>query len=160
MVSAVLFKNQPNDKHHFESLIYNYQRFKGLPNPEHIHMELDFGVEMFSSTGRGKHGIWPGKGTRFAPSIRDAGKWNEYPLLITKKKEIELYNECQKLVGKWYDWLGIIGQPLPFNIQLDWMYYCSEACQTALARCKVIHEIKKILPGEVVEIYRKAGIIA
>lgn len=159
MVNLVAFKNQLDDKHHFESLIYNYQRFKKLPNPEHIHIEWDFGETMFSSSGRGWRGIVPGVGTRFVPSIRDAGKWDTYPLLITPEKEIELYDSCQEIVGSFYDWLGIIGQPLPGNIQLGWMWYCSEACHSRLAKIGVIEPKGKILPGEVVEIYRKAGLI-
>ena len=161
MVSLVAFKRQVDGKYRFDDLIYNYQRFRKLPNPEHIHVEWDFGETMFSSTARGKNGIWPGKGTRFAPSIRDAGKWDTYPLLIAPEKETELYDSCMEIVGKKYDWTGIIGQPLPGNIQLGWMWYCSEVLHNRAAKVGIIQpEPKKILPSEMLEIYRKAGIIA
>ena len=159
MVSLVAFKNQPNDGRNFENLTQQFQEWRKLPNPEHIHIEWDFGTEMFSSTGRGWNGLWPGKGTRFTESIRDAGKWDEYKLLITPKQEIELYDSCQEIVGSFYDWLGIIGVGLPGNIQLDWMYYCSEAIHNRAAKIGIIEAKPKILPGEVVEIYRKAGLI-
>lgn len=160
MVSLAAFKNQPNDKHHFDGLIYKYQKFRNLPNPEHVHVEWDFGEEMFSSTGRGRRGIWPGEGVRFTESIRDAGKWDIYPLIITPQQEIELYDACQELVGKWYDWFGIIGQPLPGNIQLGWMWYCSEVIHNRAAKIGIIAPKPKILPGETLSIYQKAGLIA
>ena len=159
MVKLVAFKRQVGDGHYFDDLIYHYQRFRKLPDPNHVHAELDFGETMFSASGRGKNGISLGEGTRFTKSIRDFGKWDEYPLLITPEKEVELYEACKAIIGKKYDWLGILGMALPFNIQLGRAWYCSEIVHNRLAKVGIIEPKAKIMPGEMLKIYRDSGLI-
>lgn len=166
-MDLMLKKNQPGDKHPHESLIQKFQEWKGDPDPQHIHMELANKDKMFSSSGHGGifsgHGLWPGEGTRFKNrSIIEPGKWDIYPMNITQVEEVAIMRWFKKQLGRWYDWTGIIGQPFPGNIQLGWMWYCSEITHRAVYKfCheKPIPEMKKIRPGQVKAIYQKAGLI-
>jgi len=161
-----LFQNQPGDKYKFDDLTCWYQKRSGDPDPESIHGELIFrDGAMYSSSGRGGlfagHGLWPGVGTRFI-HLRDIEphKWKRYPLLISRKKEDQIREDCESQKPLAYDWLGILGQPLPGNIQWPWAVYCTETCND-----KICHRIKTILykpkmrPGEILDWYRAEGLI-
>ena len=167
-MDLMLYQNQLGDDHKFDDWIYQAQkRFKD-PDPWSVHMELGDKTKMFSSSGRGGlfagHGLWPGVGTRFADrTIIDPEKWKIYPMNITEVEELAIWHWFLTQRLKRYDWTGIIGQPFPGNIQLFWMWYCSEVCHRAIwmfCREKPIPEMRKIRPGQVVEIYKKAGLIA
>jgi hypothetical protein len=162
------YQNQPNDSHKFDDLIFKFQEWKKDPDPETTHIELGFSDgSMFSSSGRGGffagHGFLPGVGTRFEDSsIIDPGKWRIDRINCTQVEEVAIMRWCKKQLYKAYDWIGIVGQPLPGNIQLGWMWYCSEvthrACWKYLREVD-LPEMKKIRPGQVAEIYKKAGLI-
>ncbi len=166
-MDLLLKQNQPGDKYYFESAIQRFQEWKGDPDPDSIHIELASDKWMFSSSGRGGifagHGLWPGEGTRVKDRyIIEPKKWDIYHLNITEVEENATWNWCLDQVGKAYDWTGIIGQPFPGNIQLGWMWYCSEITHRAVylfCKEKPIPEMKKIRPGQVKEIYEKAGLI-
>lgn len=161
------FKVQLYDKHKYDNVIYKFQKRLGDPDPESIHTELLFDDgAMFSSSGRGGffsgHGLWPGIGTRFIDyKDIEPEKWRLYHLDIPPETESLIRASCEVLKPRAYDWLGIIGQPLPFNIQLGWMAYCSEICNERI--CDFLPNIekqKKIRPGEIVAWYKKQGIIS
>jgi len=167
-MDLMLFQNQPNDGHKFDNIIYQAQKRFGDPDPESVHVELrNTGGSMFSSSGRGGlfsgHGLWPGVGTRFEDSsIINPEKWKIYPMDVTQVEEVAIFRWCRKKLGRAYDWLGIIGQPLPGNIQFDIMWYCSEICYKAchkFLREANLPKMPKIRPGQVKAIYQKAGII-
>ena len=160
------FQVQLNDDHKFDDTIFKFQKHIGDPDPESIHTELLFDDgKMFSSSGRGGffagHGLWPGVGTRFIDcSSIEPHKWKMYPLIISEVDESLIRASCEVLKPMAYDWLGIIGQPLPFNIQLGFMAYCSEIVNERI--CAIKKEIKnkrKIRPGEIVDWYKKIGLI-
>ncbi len=83
MIEVLLKKYQ--GKRPFGKRIYNFQKRKGDPNPEHVHIELRFiGPQfgdrngmMFSSSGRGG---FLGKGVRFIDGTIDPEKWDIFPL--------------------------------------------------------------------------------
>ena len=167
-MDLMLYQNQLGDDHKVDDLIYQAQKwFKDL-DPWSVHMEIGDKDRMFSSSGRGGlfagHGLWPGVGTRFEDrSIIDPEKWEIYPMDVTEVEEAGVFRWFETQIGKRYDWTGIIGQPLPGNIQLGWMWYCSEVGHRGVwkyCKEKPIPEMKKIRPGQVVEIYKKAGLIA
>ena len=78
-------------------------------------------------------------GTSFSSSGRDGGarfaeigyshkeRWEFVKLDIDGEEEKEIWNECKRLIGKKYDWLGIFfHQFLPLNTQDDDKWWCSE----------------------------------
>jgi len=136
------------------------------PDPESVHTEILFSDrKMFSSSGRGGlfagHGLWPGIGTRFINfSDIEPDKWKFYPLLISEADENAIHHNCDIMQKMAYDWPGIVGQPLPFNIQLWFMAYCSEIVNDKICevRTDILHK-RKIRPGEIVDWYAGQGLI-
>lgn len=165
MIYLMLKIVQLDDKYKFSHSIYRHQKRCGDPNPEHIHAELGKDGQMFSSSGRG--GGILGEGIRFKPIDIDFEKWDIYPLLITKEQEDGLWGYFHKLMRKrkfsiffgWYDWLGIIGMPLPGNIQLGFWYYCIEILNCGLRALNIFNFNRKQRPGQTYEAYKKAGLI-
>ena len=160
------FINQPGDKYTFENTIQKYQEKAGDPRPEEIHTELLFSDRaMFSSSGRGGlfagYGLWPGIGTRFIKfDDIEPDKWRFYPLLISATDEAGIRHDCESMKPKPYDWLGIIGQPVPGNIQLSWADYCSEVGNEKI--CNQMPQVErkpKIRPGQIIDWYIKQGLI-
>ena len=159
------FQRQKDDGHKFDDRIYQYQKLVGDPDPESVHTELLFSDgAMFSSSGRGGlfagHGLWPGIGTRFI-SINDIeiAKWQMYELMISRADEEFIRHGCEILQPMAYDWLGIVGQPFPGNLQLPWMAYCSEISNERVCDVVDIENKKKIRPGEIVDWYKSQGLI-
>ena len=155
MLRIALYKVQLHDSHRFDNVIYGFQKLCRDPDPQYIHVELDFGVDMFSSSGRRKDG-----GVRFTPTQNlDLHKWDFYPLLITPEQEKAVRAECHYYTGLKYDYLGIIGMALPFNIQLGSKWYCSEICNHVLFRTGISDRDVKIRPSQMLESYKEQGII-
>jgi hypothetical protein len=164
-MKLALFQRQDDD-HKFDDVIWKFQKKMKDPDPESVHMELLFDDgAMFSSSGRGGmfagHGLWPGIGTRFI-HINDieANKWKFYDLNITAEQEKRIRINCEKRKPMRYDWLGIIGQPLPFNLHSPWAAYCSEVGNDEI--CKVMTEVwyrPKLRPGEVLAHYQGQELI-
>ncbi len=155
-----------HDKHRFDNVIYKYQKRSSDPDPKSIHAELLFwDGAMYSSSGRGGlfagHGLWPGVGTRFIKySDIEPHKWRFHNLDITEQEEDRIRFNCEDQKSMRYDWLGIIGQPLPFNVQSPWAAYCSEKCNDEI--CKVVKRImhkRKMRPSEIVKWYKAEGLI-
>ncbi len=164
-MQAALFQVQLDDDHHFDDVIYKFQKKMDDPDPESVHFELLFeDGAMFSSSGRGGlfagWGLWPGVGTRWIHSNElDPIKWKVYHLNFSKQEEAKLRRNCERRKPMRYDWLGIIGQPLPGNIQWPWAGYCSEVGNDEICRVKPILHKKKIRPGEIVSWYQAEGLI-
>ncbi len=154
MLRIALYIRQ-KDKHYYDDAIWAFQRLMRDPHPEHIHIELDFGADMFSSSGRRKDG-----GVRFTPTQDlDLHKWDFYPLLITPEQEKAVRAECHYYTGLSYDYLGIIGMALPFNIQMGTKWYCSEICNHVLFRTGIADRNVKIRPSQMLESYKEQGLI-
>jgi len=157
MIRLMLYKRQ-RDNHYFDDVIYYFQKFKKDPRPEFIHVELGFddGV-MFSSSGRGG---FLGEGARFADSDAiDLDKWEIRIIQCSQAKEEAVRASCRALVGKRYDWLGILGMALPVALQAGWAWYCSEVCNHVLAEAGLAKANKKIRPSQMLDSYIKQGLI-
>jgi hypothetical protein len=89
---------------------------------QYSHVELVFsdGVSFSSSQ-------WDG-GVRFKKiNYSHKERWGFIELEIAEEKEQELREKCEKLVGKKYDWLGIMfDQFIPLNTQDSDRWWCSE----------------------------------
>jgi hypothetical protein len=155
------YKVQLDDSHKFDNVIYRYQKFAKDPRPDEIHSELLFDDgDMFSSSGRGWSGWIPGIGTRFIHySDIELEKWRIYNLIISGKDEVVIKDLCFELLGRYYDWLGILGQPVPFNFQITKWFYCSEVCNHVLTIPKIAEVNKKLRPGCIVDSWIRQGII-
>lgn len=172
-VVLMLYQDQPNDKYKFDGRIRKFQERMKDPDPESVHVEWGFVQQkmMFSSSGRGGlfsgHGLWLGVGTRFEDMSRiDPEKWKIFATNITKTESIMMYRMAERLAGKRYDWLGIIGQPFKINIHGKKSWYCSEVCHhigynciTQRTTAERLPEMKKIRPGQMVKIYQDANIL-
>ena len=162
MIQLAQYKVQLGDSHRFDDIIYHYQKHKGDKRPYEIHTELLFSDDMlFSSSGRGNKGLWPGVGTRYIRlDSLDKLKWNFYPLNVSDKDEIAIRDSCDVLLGYRYDWLGILGMGLPFAIQSPWAYFCSELCNHVLVVNNIANRKNPVIrPGQIVESYLNQGII-
>lgn len=163
MIELRLYKRQ-RDNHYFEDVIWLFQKLVKDPDPERIHAELafvgsQFGVragQMFSSSGRGG---FLGVGTRFVSSKIDEEKWDIFPLTLTVEEELRILAECEKYTGFGYDWLAIIGMALPFNMQLNKYWYCSEICNHVLNLVGVADKNRKLRPSQMLKEYQKQGLI-
>jgi len=156
MVRLMLYRNQPDDKHYFDNIIYGFQKWQKDSNPEHVHVELGFddGV-MFSSTGRGG---FLGQGTRFADSNAiDLEKWDIF--ILKTDKEDDIRDMCKLYCGHGYDWFGILGMALPFNLQIGFQWYCSEICNHILSKTDVVKPNKKIRPGQILKSYTEQRVL-
>lgn len=150
-----LYKVQLHDAHKFDNIIYGFQRLCKDPDPQYIHVELDFGADMFSSSGR-----CVDNGTRFvATEGLDLYKWDFFELKVTSEQEKAIRAQCHFYVGLGYDYLGIIGMGLPFNIQMGTKWYCSEICNHILAECDIVKVNRKIRPSQMLQSYREQGIV-
>jgi hypothetical protein len=155
MIRLALFKVQLHDSHKFDNIIYGFQKLCKDPNPEYVHVELDFGVDMFSSSGRRKN-----SGVRFVTTKGlDLHKWDFFDLKIAPKLEKAVRQQCHFYTGLKYDYLAILGMALPGCLQLGTHWYCSEICNHVLAECGIVEVNKKIRPSQMLESYRKQGII-
>ena len=159
MIRLMLFKVQLHDDHHFDNIIYHFQKWRKDPRPENVHAELGFDDgRMFSASGRG--GFF-GTGTRFADSNAiDLDKWDIRIIQCTKTEEDAVRASCERLVGKGYDWLGILGMGLPGALQLGSHWYCSEVCNHVLAENGLVKASKKIRPSQMLDSYIGQGLIA
>lgn len=172
-VVAALFQDQPDDGYGFDDKIMRFQWRMKDPDPKSIHFEW-FDIKkqrMFSSSGRGGlfsgHGLWPGVGTRFERIDRiDPEKWKLFATNITELEATLMFGEAEELIGRPYDWLGIIGQRSRFNLQFNFADYCSEVCHRIGYSCiakrpeaERLPYMPKIRPGQMVKIYREAKII-
>ena len=158
MIRLLLYKCQLNDGHHFDDIIYGFQKWKKDPHPELIHVELGFddGV-MFSSSGRGG---FLGEGTRFTDSTAiDLDKWDIHIIQCSKAEEEAVRASCRRLVGKRYDWLGIIGMAAPVALQAPWAFFCSEVCNHVLAEAGLVKASKRIRPSQMLDSYIEQGLI-
>ncbi len=172
-VVLMMYQNQPNDSHRFDDWIKTFQERMKDPDPQSTHVEWGFVQQrmMFSSSGRGGlfsgHGLIPGVGTRFEDMSRiDPEKWKLFATNITELEATLMFNEAEELVGRLYDWLGILGHALPWNIQFNWADYCSEVCQRIGHSCirqrpeaERLIDLKKIRPGQMVKVYQNANIL-
>ncbi len=155
MIRLGLYIVQLHDSHRFDNIINRFQKLMRDPNPYHIHVELDFGVDMFSSSGRRKN-----SGVRFVTTEGlDLLKWDFFNLKITPEKEKEVRAKCHFYTGLAYDYLGIIGMALPFNIQFGGKWYCSEICNHVLYETGIVKKNRKIRPSQMLQSYRRQGII-
>ena len=155
MIRIALFKAQLHDKHRFDNIIYGFQKLVKDPDPLYVHVELDFGVDMFSSSGRRKD-----RGVRFVTTEGlDLHKWDFFPLNITLEQEKAVRAETHFYTGLGYDYLGIIGMALPFNIQMGTKWYCSEICNHVLFKVGVADRNVKIRPSQILKSYREQEII-
>ena len=128
-LALACYQAQFNNKHKFDDIIFEHQQDTAYPHT--VHVEWLFDKLLYSSSGRGGlfsgHGLWPGVGTRFIRLADiDPEKWNIHECQATDEQIKTLYDICQARVGKPYDWPGVIGKPLPLNIQFDWAVYCNE----------------------------------
>jgi hypothetical protein len=125
------------------------------PDPQYIHVELDFGADMFSSSGRKSD-----NGVRFVDTKDlDLNKWDFYELKLTTKQEHDIREVCHFFTGLGYDYLGILGMALPGCLQMETHWYCSEICNHILSECHVVEKNRKIRPGQMLWSYREQGII-
>ncbi len=154
MIRIALYKRQ-KDKHYFDDVIWQFQKLCGDPDPQYIHVELDFGDDMFSSSGRRV-----GNGVRFVDTKGlDLYKWDFFLLNLTVEQEESVRAECLRYIGLKYDYLGIIGMAFPFNIQLGYKWYCSEICNHVLFKCGMADKDKKIRPSQMLDSYIEQGLI-
>lgn len=155
MLRLALFKVQLHDSHRFDDIIWLFQKLMRDSDPQYIHVELDFGVDMFSSSGRRKN-----NGVRFVTTGGlDLHKWDFYPLKITTEQEKAVRAETHFYTGLGYDYLGIVGMALPFNIQLNTKWYCSEIVNHVLFRTGIADRNRKIRPSQILKSYREQEII-
>jgi hypothetical protein len=154
MIRLALYKRQ-KDKHYFDDVIWQFQKLCKDPDPQYIHVELDFGSDMFSSSGRRVD-----NGTRFV-STRDLDveKWDFFELNIQPDREKDVRATCHYYTDLGYDYFGIIGMALPGCLQLDTHWYCSEVVNHILAECHLVEVNGKIRPGQILDSYRKQGLI-
>lgn len=155
------FKVQFGDKHYFDNVIYHFQKWAKDPKPQEVHSELLFSDgSMFSSTGRGWSGIYPGVGTRFIHyNDIETKKWRTYDMTISDKDEATIKDLCTDLVARHYDWLGILGMALPFAFHSQGAFYCSEVCNHVLAVTGIAKVNKKLRPSQIVDSFTEQGII-
>lgn len=102
----------------------------------------DFGTKdcwkgyCFSSTNRGNS-----SGVRFAPAsevLDHPENWKYIEVEICSTLFTQWYNYASSQVGKQYDWLGIYGFAVPFDIDDPKKWYCSEISNDSARRLKVI----------------------
>ena len=154
MIRIALYKRQ-KDKHYFDDIIWQFQKLTRDPDPQYIHVELDFGTEMFSSSGRRKD-----NGVRYVTTkALDLCKWDFFDLKVTPDKEREIRAETLFYTGLGYDYLGIVGMALPFNIQFGSKWYCSEVVNHVLYKCSIVKKNRKIRPSQILQSYREQGVI-
>ncbi len=166
------------DKHRFENIIFEHQQ--DTPDPHTTHVEWIFYLNdrtvLYSSSGRGGffsgHGLWPGVGTRFINlSDIEPRKWKIDECQATDDQIQTLYDICLARIGKPYDWLGVIGKALPFNIQLDQAVYCNE--EILITGAMIFEKLReylksigqnpirpKTLPGETLHILKNSAIMS
>lgn len=65
-------------------------------------------------------------GARFKYIDTKYGRWVYFDLDLTKTEEEMIYNWCQKIQGKKYDWKGILGFVIPFIKDDKDKRFCSE----------------------------------
>lgn len=120
------------------------------------HVELIFSDGMcFSSSPReGKCRF------KFISDIETSGHWNIIDIKTTHKEKT-VYENCKKIDGKKYDWMGIFfHQSLiypslqnRFGYEDPDKYWCSEAIQTVLSRTKT-----KISPNIMAQLWKVKGV--
>lgn len=109
-------------------LVLDQSKFPGL-YPGSLIREHDFGGSLcFSSSPRDG-------GCRFKTIDLNDGKWKLVDLPSLDRGAVE---ECGKLVGLDYDWMGILGFVLPFGEHGPRDRFCSEAVSEILIELGVL----------------------
>lgn len=117
----------------------------GLYRENNAHQIL-FKGHCFSSTTRGD-----ANGVRFAPAnevlAKHPGRW-EYIEFEVDEAYLEVaIEEAWQLVGKEYDFLGILGFVQPFAVQDKDKWWCSEICDWFKRLCRIfLKRHKRISP--------------
>jgi len=129
--SQALRYNFSHEELHISDKDGNFTRYviNDNPNPgeERYKGTKDFVGQCFSSTTRGK---W--NGVRFAPAsevLKHPERWSYIEFEVDEARFEVAMDEARRLVGKKYDYLGILGflNPIPFQANDDW--FCSEVCR-------------------------------
>ena len=79
------------------------------------------------------------------------GYWDLIDIKLDMDQEIRIRTFCNAQIGKEYDWTAIwFSHLLPFKIQDDNKWFCSELCVAAFQKIKYLpHELpSQINPGE------------
>ncbi len=117
------------------------------PEPQHCgddNWDVKYAGQCFSSTTRGD-----AKGVRFAPAsevLRHPERW-DYQEFEVKGKTLRIIKGwCALQVGLKYDFAGLFGFFLPFNIHNERRWYCSEVCGYTAYLFSLIKHRKRISP--------------
>ena len=142
----------------FYGLFYNWKVLKynfsheeiWLPDKdgnftEVVNGKIKYLGKVFSSTTRGK-----ANGVRFANAQDVLGKhpqrWKYIEGLVDPERLEVALDEARLLVGRKYDFWGILGFLNPFPIQHSKQYYCSELCNWFRVLCGISEREKRISP--------------
>ncbi len=113
-----------------------------------------YGGACFSSTTRGK---WEGVRLAFASTVLGhPERWNYIECEVDPERLEVAIAETNKLMGRKYDYLGIFGFFVPFNIQSRKRWYCSEICSWFGYLCRITTKRnKRISPRRLAYILSK-----
>lgn len=93
-----------------------------LTRSPYSHVELVFGADLFFSASSRDGEV------RFRYINPEMAKWDFVRLDLTQWQEDNLKELCRDVVGKSYDWLGVLRFVLPLLRQSWDKWFCSEVC--------------------------------
>ena len=105
--------------------------------PSHVEFIFSNGV-WFSSSPRDK-------GTRFKYIDAKQGRWVYFDIATTKEEEQIIYNWCDSIKDRDYDWPGILSFIIPFIKDDKDKWFCSECM---IDGANLINKLKDFIPSK------------
>jgi hypothetical protein len=109
----------------------------------------------FSSASRGDF-----IGVRFAPSVeilKHPEKWKYIEVEVEDQTEQKMFESAKSIVGRPYDYIAIFGFCLPWHIQDDHRWYCSECVNWVAYKGGLLNKIYRWSPLASVNLMLKKG---